>query len=120
MPRVIHFEFPAKNSARLAAFYREVFGWEFNQWEGVEYWLVKTGEDSAPGINGGMYAPRDGMSGTVNTIDVPDLGKVKANGGQVVEGKMPVPTVGWLAYCKDAEGNLFGMMQADPNASIPE
>jgi predicted enzyme related to lactoylglutathione lyase len=24
--------------------------------------------------------------------------------------------VGWLVYCKDTEGNIFGMMQNDPNA----
>ena len=25
--------------------------------------------------------------------------------------KMDVPGVGWLAYCKDPEGNIFGMLQ---------
>ena len=30
--------------------------------------------------------------------------------------EMPVPGVGWLAYCKDTEGNVFGMMQTDPTA----
>jgi predicted enzyme related to lactoylglutathione lyase len=29
---------------------------------------------------------------------------------------MPIPGVGWLAYCKDTEGNIFGLMQADPKA----
>jgi len=37
-------------------------------------------------------------------------------GAQVVLPKMPIPGVGWLVYCKDTEGNIFGMMQADPNA----
>jgi predicted enzyme related to lactoylglutathione lyase len=27
---------------------------------------------------------------------------------------MPIPGVGWLAYAKDTEGNLFGLMQPDP------
>jgi len=30
---------------------------------------------------------------------------------------MPIPTMGWLAYCKDTEGNLFGMMQMDSKAA---
>ena len=30
--------------------------------------------------------------------------------------KMPVPGVGWLAYVKDTEGNILGMMQSDPSA----
>jgi predicted enzyme related to lactoylglutathione lyase len=29
---------------------------------------------------------------------------------------MGVPGVGWLAYFKDTEGNIFGIMQNDPNA----
>jgi hypothetical protein len=29
---------------------------------------------------------------------------------------MAVAGVGWLAYSKDTEGNVFGMMQADPEA----
>jgi len=37
-------------------------------------------------------------------------------GGSQVVPKMPIPGVGWLAYCKDTEGNIFGLMQADPNA----
>jgi predicted enzyme related to lactoylglutathione lyase len=31
--------------------------------------------------------------------------------------KMPVPGIGWLAYVRDPDGNIFGMMQADANAA---
>jgi len=31
--------------------------------------------------------------------------------------KRQSPGVGWLAYGKDTEGNIFGMMQADRNAA---
>jgi predicted enzyme related to lactoylglutathione lyase len=41
---------------------------------------------------------------------------ILANGGTVALPKMPVPTVGWLAYFKDTEGNIFGVMQEDSNA----
>ena len=55
MPRVIHFEIPADNPDRAVRFYSDVFGWQFNKWEGpVEYWLITTGADGQPGINGGM------------------------------------------------------------------
>lgn len=30
--------------------------------------------------------------------------------------KMVVPGVGYLAYCNDTEGIMFGMMQSDPSA----
>jgi hypothetical protein len=42
--------------------------------------------------------------------------KVNTSGGQLARERMAVAGVGWLAYCKDTEGNLFGMMQADGGA----
>jgi hypothetical protein len=44
------------------------------------------------------------------------LAKLASAGGAVALPKMPVPMVGWLAYGKDTEGNLFGMMQMDASA----
>jgi predicted enzyme related to lactoylglutathione lyase len=38
-------------------------------------------------------------------------------GGQTALPKMPIPTLGWLAYANDTEGNTFGMMPADPGAA---
>jgi predicted enzyme related to lactoylglutathione lyase len=123
MPRIVHFEIPARQPEKIAAFYRDVFGWTVEKWQGpVEYWLVMTGEEGTPGINGGLYTPEGPLSGTVNTVTVDDLdaylARVKAGGGEVVVDKMPVPTVGWLAYCKDVEGTVFGMMQEDPQAGL--
>ena len=37
-------------------------------------------------------------------------------GGRIVVPRMPIPTVGYLAYAKDTEGNVFGMMQMDAGA----
>jgi predicted enzyme related to lactoylglutathione lyase len=28
-----------------------------------------------------------------------------------------MPGVGYMAYCRDTEGNTFGIMQEDPNAA---
>lgn len=124
MPRIVHFEIPAKEPEKVAAFYREVFDWNIARWDGpVEYWLVGTGEEGTPGIDGGLFTPDPGMHTTINTIDVPDLDdylkRVTANGGQVVADKMPVPGVGWMAYCKDVEGTIFGMMQMDESVGPP-
>ena len=44
---------------------------------------------------------------------------VKANGGTIALEKMPVPGVGWLAYAKDTEGNIFGALQPDQTAKMP-
>jgi uncharacterized protein len=56
----------------------------------------------------------------VNSISVDSVdeyaAKVEQHGGQVVVPKMTVPTVGYLAYCKDTEGNIFGIFQPDHSA----
>jgi hypothetical protein len=57
----------------------------------------------------------------VNTVGVANLDEslaaVEAHGGKCVLPKMPVSGVGWLAYCKDTEGHIFGMMQPDSAAA---
>ena len=127
MPRPVHFEIQADNPERAIKFYRELFGWEFSQWEGQPYWLIKTGEKGTPGIDGGLL-PRKGPPPTamqcvnafVCTTDVASCDatatRVTELGGSIALPKMPVPTVGWLAYGKDTEGNVFGFMQFDQNA----
>lgn len=122
MPRPIHFEIPADNPEKILAFYQTVFGWTSQKWDGgdMPYWLVTTGPEGEPGINGGVMPKRHPQQPCVNTIGVANvdeaLATVTANGGQIAVPKMPIPGVGWLAYGKDPEGNIFGMMQNDPAA----
>ena len=127
MPRPIHFEIQAENTTRAIRFYGDLFGWEFSQWGNEPYWLVKTGEKETPGIDGGLMprqgpAPAEGqvVNSFVCIVDVADADamakRVPEAGGKVVVPKMPIPTVGWLAYAKDTEGNLFGFIQMDANA----
>ena len=82
--------------------------------------MITTGKEDKPGINGGLSKRTEAESTTVNTIDVPSIDeyikKVKNNGGSIIRPKMAVPGVGWMAYFKDLEGNLFGMMEEDSSA----
>jgi len=136
MNRVVHFEIHASEPEKLAKFYQDVFGWEINEWEipGVEledkdrYWQVGTGEEREPGIDGGLMlrqgeAPVEGqaVNAYVCVLDTQDidgaLEKVRKAGGSVTVPKMPVQGVGWAAYCKDPDGNIFGLMQEDESAA---
>ena len=119
MPRPVHFEIPAENPQRAMEFYSRLFGWKFQKWDGpMPYWVINTGEGA--GINGGLMPRRDPAQPCVNTMDVVNIDTAVATaekaGGICVLPKMPVPGVGWLAYCKDTEGHIFGMMQNDPAA----
>ena len=121
MSRVVHFEIPADDPERAIEFYQKVFKWKIDKWEGpIEYWLITTGPEDQPGIDGGLARREDPATGIENMIDVKDLDAslvdVEANGGQVIRPKMAVPGVGWMAYITDTEGNVFGLMKSDPDA----
>jgi predicted enzyme related to lactoylglutathione lyase len=126
MPRVVHFEIHAEDPERAVRFYTSLFGWDITKWDGPqEYWLIKTGPDDQRGINGGMIRRQGAIDGQaviayVCTIDVPSVDdcaqKVTSLGGAIAMPKFPIPGIGWLAYAKDTEGNVFGFMQADPAA----
>lgn len=128
MARAVHFEIHASNPQAAIAFYASLFGWTFNKWEGGDYWMIHTGPDEQPGINGGLMprrgdlpAPLAAVNAFVITVDVDDIDasveRGKAAGGSIALPKMPVPGIGWLAYLKDPDGNIFGMMQADTGAA---
>ena len=122
MPRPVHFEIPADNPERAIEFYSSIFGWKFNKWGGpMEYWLITTGEPAEPGINGGLMRRRDPNQPCVNTITVASVDEslqaIDKGGGVCVLPKMPVPGVGWMAYCKDPDGHIFGIMQPDPTVA---
>jgi predicted enzyme related to lactoylglutathione lyase len=115
MPRVVHFEIYGEKPEALVSFYEQVFAWKFERWGPMEYWIIRTGD--GPGIDGGLGRQRN--PGVI-TIDVPDvdayLAKVQAAGGAVVVPKTTMPGVGYLAYFEDPQGNVFGIMQDDPQA----
>ena len=127
MPRVVHFEIHADDPTRATNFYRNVFDWQINKWEGPEdYWLITTGPATQPGINGAILQRRGPINGDaviayVCTIDVPSVddiaAKITSHGGTIVLPKMAVPHVGWLLNAKDTEGNIFGALQNDPSAA---
>jgi len=119
--RPIHFELGVVDPTRAAKFYETVFAWKATRWDGpMEYWLLTTGQPGEPGIDGALMIHKDAQPRTVNTIGVESVNaaaeKVTAAGGQVVVPKMAIPGIGWLAYCQDTEGNLFGIHQMDPTA----
>ena len=120
MARIVHFDLSGDNPEKLIPFYQRIFKWKFEKWEGpMEYWMVTTGPDSEPGINGGLSKrQRDNL--VVNTMGVEDIDavikQIKESGGKIVTEKAAIPGVGWFAQFKDPEKNLFGLMQDDPEA----
>ncbi len=125
MPRVVHFEISADQPERAIDFYSTVFGWEFKKWDGpFDYWMAMTGKEGEPGIDGGlMLRQKELAAGHVNTIDVESVddyvSRVLESGGKVVVPKMEVAGVGHMAYCADTEGNVFGIIEMQPQPTPP-
>jgi uncharacterized protein len=123
MNRFFHFELATDEPEKTAAFYRGVFGWQVQKYDGpVDYWIVMTGEDGTPGINGGLISTGEDFKGTINTVEVEDidavLTRVEAHGGRVLLGKMAIPSVGYQAYVKDSTGIVIGLHQTDPDVGL--
>jgi uncharacterized protein len=120
MNRPIHFEILADDPQKLTQFYRTVFDWEIETWAGEEaYWLIKTGPNDMPGINGAIMH-RHFPQGVINTSEVESLEeavrKVESAGGRKLQGPNLIPGVGTSAYCIDPEGNVFGIIEPAPPA----
>ena len=53
---------------------------------------------------------------SVDDVDVA-VAMIPGLGGTIAAPKFAVPSVGWLAYARDTEGNLFGLMTMDERAA---
>ena len=123
MPRIVHFDIYADDVDRAHKFYADLFGWEIMKWDGppqMDYRLVTTGTEG-PGINGAITRrPPHGMRG-MNYVEVDSideyLPRVQEGGGSVLQPKIPIPGVGFVAICQDTEGNPIGFFQTDETAS---
>lgn len=118
--RPSHFEIPVEDPDRAEKFYGAVFGWSFERYPGApQYYGMATTGDDEPGINGALFQ-RDADSETTLTMSVDSiegtLKTIEAEGGSVVQGKTPIPGMGWFATCKDTEGNKIGLFTTDPSA----
>jgi uncharacterized protein len=128
MARVVHFEIHAADPERAMRFYGEVFGWQFRKFNGpMDYWLIVTGPAEQRGIDGGLMRRMGGpplagqaVNAYVCTVDVPSIDASSRaalkHGATPAVDRIPIRGVGWLAYFKDTEGNIFGIMQADASA----
>lgn len=117
MAKIVHFEIPVDEPQRAVAFYHEVLGWDVSRFGEERYWLVQAGADEEPGANGALVGREELHQSPILIAGVDDIdeviGRVRANGGAVLQDKLPIPGVGWSAYARDSEGNTIGLFQAD-------
>jgi uncharacterized protein len=107
--KVVWFELPAEDTARARRFYGELFGWQFEAFDGpVEYHMTSDG--------GGAIQPAEGRKGPIVYFGTNDIGasitRVRELGGEA-SGAEEIPGVGRYSTCIDSEGNPFGLYQAE-------
>ena len=119
MGKVVHFEIPTNNPEKAIDFYSKVFGWKFNKWGEMDYWMTESGKKDEMGIEGALTRKSGNNMNVVNTILVDDVDKaledVKKYGGEVLTEIMPIPQVGRFFYFKDPDGNIHGALRGDPD-----
>lgn len=118
--KVIHFEIPAQRPEQLKSFYAKIFDWKFSQWKDAGFWYALTGAPPEFGIDGGIIdvqeldIPLNSMIEVQNIDEI--LKKVVEKGGEVAIPKFYEQGVGYLAYFRDLDKNIFGLREVDPNA----
>ena len=123
-----YFDFTVSDLDAARQFFGDVLGWRFEQFPmPYEYYRIQAGPPEEPGIDGGIGALRDapvagGRPMTQVTMPVDDLDavlrRVEASNGQILEGKMPIPGIGWYATCSEPGGLRFGLIQVDPTVQV--
>lgn len=116
---IVHFDIPVDDVQRARKFYGELFGWKIEKVPGpMEYWMITPKDEKA--VGGGMMPKQQPDHTITDYFAVPSideyLSKVQKLGGQVIVPKMPVPGMGYFAYCLDTEKNVFAIWETNPEA----
>jgi hypothetical protein len=83
---------------------------------GMEYFMVRTGEDQG----GAIYQGDKPVTHPIIYFDTDDIdasiAQVRELGGSA-DDKSPIPHIGWFTHCKDPEGIEFSLFQADESVT---
>ena len=116
---VVHFEVTGKDGDKLKSYFAELFGWDINSDNPMNYGTVDREANVTPegvGIGGGISATMEGSPGYVTFyVEVPDieasLAKAEELGGTRLMGPMEVYEGLEIGQFQDPEGNLIGLVK---------
>jgi uncharacterized protein len=116
---VVHFEIVGTDGKKLQSYYADLFGWEIDAENPMNYGMVaREGNVNADGvgIGGGIGPGPVGYAGHVTFyVEVPDveaaLAKAESLGGKRVMGPETIMDQVELGQFKDPEGHLVGVVR---------
>ena len=108
---VVHFEIGCRDKEQSRAFYEKLFGWKTEPYGPLAY---KFDTKSSHGIQGFTtslgHEPHNYVMFYVEVDDIATHTRLlESLGGQVVVSETQVPDSGSFAWCKDPQGNVFGL-----------
>jgi predicted enzyme related to lactoylglutathione lyase len=122
-----YFDLTVLDVGQARRFFEATLGLRFRKFDmPYEYYRIQAGGESEPGIDGGIGSVKDapvsqGRPMTQVTVPVANLNevlaRVVANGGSIVEPRIPIPGIGWYATCAEPGGLKFGLIETDPAAT---
>ncbi len=119
---VVHFEVIGKDGDKLQKYYSELFGWEIDSNNEMNYGMVSRDgnltADGSPGIGGGVAGGPPGYGGHVTFyVAVPDveeaLAKAESLGGTRIMGPEKIMDGVELGQFSDPEGHVIGLVKDD-------
>ena len=116
---VLHFEVVGKDADGLRSYYSELFGWEFDTDNPMNYGIIDREQnltDGGIGIGGGVGGAPEGDDGYVTFyVGVDDveasLAKAESLGGTRVLGPEEIMEGLTLGQFTDPEGHLIGLVK---------
>ena len=116
---VVHFEVVGRDAKALRSYYGELFGWQFDADNPMNYGIVQREQnvsDDGVGIGGGIGAGPEGYEGHVTFyVGVPDveaaLAKAESLGGSRMMGPERVMEQVEIGQFQDPEGHVVGVVK---------
>jgi predicted enzyme related to lactoylglutathione lyase len=107
---LIHFEVAGKDPAKLQSFFGDLFGWQIDANNEMNYGMVNLSDQVAGGVG---PAPEGQPGHAMFYVGVDDveaaMQKAESLGGSRVFGPMDVPDGPTIGHFADPEGNVVGL-----------
>jgi uncharacterized protein len=120
-----HFAVNADDPVASRRFYQACFGWRFEPWGPPDFFHIRRGDGTEPGVTGALQLRRELAAGqrltsfectvAVDDADAAAAAALRA-GGRVLMDRTTIVGVGDLVFLEDPAGNAVGAMRYDDAA----
>ena len=116
---IVHWELMGPDGNAMAAFYKEMFGWESEPVPGFDQYYMIAGDHAGMGgaVGKGSAEMPAYMTMYIEVASIDEhLARIEAAGGSTVMPRTVVPDTVVFAMFSDPAGNLVGLVEADSDA----